>query len=317
MINIDREDIHIISRHSNWSAAGVDRTLKDMVYNDSLSWQKFLRLFLITLGVCFTTSGILFFFAYNWAELHKFTKIGMIEGLIVITTFIVLFSKISINTKNIILTGASVLVGVLFAVFGQIYQTGANAYDLFLEWSVFISLWIIISNFAPLWLVYITLINATIILYSQQVAQDWSKVSVFTILFILNISVLALMTWLSKFRTEVKVPIWFSNILALASVSYATIGIVTGIFVEHQGSFSLLIIISSISFFVGIIFSLKEQNGFYLTIIPFSVIIILSAFFIKTSHGEGMLLFTSIFIITAVTLVIKYVIAIQKKWNNE
>lgn len=317
MINIDRDDIHIICRHSNWSERGVDKTLKDNVYNDKVAWQKFLRLLFITLGVCFTTSGIIFFFSYNWTELNKFVKIGLIEGLIVITTFILLFFKININIKNTILTATSILVGVLFAVFGQVYQTGANAYDLFLDWSVFISLWVIISNFPPLWLTYLTLINTTIILYSQQVAFDWSKVSVYTILFILNISVLLLFIWLSNFRDEIKVPVWFSNILALASVSFATIGITIGIFVENQTSFFLLVIITAILFAAGIIYGLKEKSGFYLSVIPFSIIIILSAFFIKTSHGEGMLLFTSLFIIASVTLVIRNMIAIQKKWTNE
>ena len=185
MAKIKREDIEIICRHSNWSEKSISKILKKKIYNDVKAWKKFLRLFFISLGVCFTTAGIIFFFAYNWADLHKFIKIGLIEVLIVITTLIILFAKIKLDIKNILLTGASILVGILIAVFGQIYQTGANAYDFFLGWSLFITLWVIISNFALLWLVYITLINTTLILYSQQVANDWSEVFVFTLLFVL------------------------------------------------------------------------------------------------------------------------------------
>ena len=185
MTKIEREDIQIISRHSNWSEESIDKVLKQEIYSNKESWQKFLRLFFISLGISFTTAGIIFFFAYNWTDLHKFIKIGLIESLIVITTLIVLISKISLDIKNIILTGTSILVGVLFAVFGQIYQTGANAYDFFLGWTMFIALWVAISNFAPLWLVFIVLINTTLILYSQQVAHNWSEVFVFTLLFII------------------------------------------------------------------------------------------------------------------------------------
>ena len=123
MTKIEREDIQIIARHSNLSENSIDSILKKNIYSDKESWNKFLKLFFISLGIGFTTAGIIFFFAYNWADLHKFIKIGLIEGLIIISSLVILFSKTSLDVKNILLTGASVLVGVLFAVFGQIYQT--------------------------------------------------------------------------------------------------------------------------------------------------------------------------------------------------
>ena len=141
-MKIQREDIHIISRHSNLTEQAIERVLKENVYNDKEMWKKFLRLFFITLGIGFTTAGIIFFFAYNWADLNKFIKLGLTEVLIIATTIIVLLPKIKSSTRNIILTGSSFLVGVLFAVFGQIYQTGADAYDFFSAWTVFITLWV-------------------------------------------------------------------------------------------------------------------------------------------------------------------------------
>jgi uncharacterized membrane protein len=154
----DREDIHIISRNSNWSAPGVHKALKEQVFNNQSAWQQFLKLLFISLGIGFTTAGIVFFFAYNWDNLHKFVKIGLIEGLVVAIMLIIVFSRLSTLVKNILLTGASVLIGVLMAVFGQVYQTGANAYDLFLSWTLAISIWVVIVNFPPLPLVYVLLI---------------------------------------------------------------------------------------------------------------------------------------------------------------
>lgn len=316
MTKIEREDIQIISRHSNWSEKSVGKILKEEIYSNKKSWQKFLKLFFISLGVSFTTAGIIFFFAYNWADLHKFIKIGLIEGLIVFTTLIVLFAKISLDVKNILLTGVSILVGVLFAVFGQIYQTGANAYDFFLGWTMFIALWVAISNFAPLWLVFITLINTTLILYSQQVAHNWSEVFVFTLLFVINILFLTTSLFLKKTIREINVPIWFSNLIALASVSFSTIGITFGIFDKNQTSFFVLIVITSILYAVGIKYGIKVKSGFYLSIIPFSVIVIISAFLIKLSDDAGMFFFISLFVIASVTLVIKNLIDLQKKWIN-
>ena len=316
MEKIEREDIQIITRHSNWSEKSIDNILKKNIYSDKESWQKFLRLFFISLSVGFITAGIIFFFAYNWADLHKFIKIGLIEGLIIISTLVILFSKISLDIKNILLTSTSILVGVLFAVFGQIYQTGANAYDFFLGWSMFITIWVFVSNYAPLWLVFITLINTTLILYSQQVAKDWSEVFVFTLLFIMNIIFLTTFLYGKKINKVIKVPIWFSNLIALASVSFGTIGVIFGIFDENQTSFFVLIIITSIIYGIGIKYGIKLKSGFYLSIIPFSIIIIITAFLIKLSDDAGMFFFISLFVIGSVTLVIKNLIDLKKKWTN-
>ena len=317
MEKIQREDIHIISRHSNLTEEGVVKALKDNVYNDKEAWQKFLRLFFITLGVGFTLAGIIFFFAYNWADLHKFAKIGIAEGLVVATVSLVLFSKMNINIRNIILTGASVLVGVLFAVYGQIYQTGANAYDFFLGWTIFITLWAIVSNFTPLWLIYIVLINTTFILYSQQVAKDWSGIYVFTLLFIINTIMLIVAIVLSQRK---KVANWFLSTVALACATYATIGIILGIFefsYTDNLTFFVLISIASLAFATGIWYGLKTKSGFYLSVIPFGITLIISALLIEMSDGTMMLLMISIFIVIAVTLIIKNLINFQKKWKNE
>jgi uncharacterized membrane protein len=317
MKNIKREDIQIISRHASLTEEGIDKVLKENIYSNKEEWEKFLRMFFISLGVGFTVLGLVFFFAYNWADLHKFAKIGLTEGLILVTTSFVLFPKININIRNIILTGASVLVGVLFAVFGQIYQTGANAYEFFLAWTVFVTLWVIVSNFAPLWLFYLVLINTTLILFTQQVATDWSIIFVFTLLFIVNSTVLIIAILLPKYKDVAHVPNWLSNTVALASVSYATIGIIIGIFDKYQQAFPVLIVMTVAMFALGIWHGLKTKSLFYLAVIPFCLIIIVSALLVKISDAEVMFLLLSVFIISSVTLVIKNLITLQKEWINE
>lgn len=317
MPSLDRDDIHIISRNSNWSAESVDRALKEQVYNDKPAWQKFLKLLFISLGIGFTTAGIIFFFAYNWASLHKFVKIGLIEGLIVIITLAILSARISVPVKNIMLTGAAVLVGVLFAVFGQVYQTGANAYDLFLSWTLSITLWVIIANFAPLWLIYIILINTTLMLYEEQVAKDWSNVLVYTLVFLLNSGFLAGSLLITKYRPAVKAPTWFLTALAVAAVTMATLGMITGIFDERSPAFIILILAVILLYATGILYGIQQKSLFYLAIIPFSIIVIIAALFIKLSDDAGMFLFTSLFIIGSVTFLIKKLIDKQKQWAHE
>ena len=313
MKNIQREDIRIISQYSNLSEDDMAKALQEKIYPNRLSWQKFLRLFFLILGIGFTLSGIVFFFAYNWADLHKFIKLGVIEILLVAATSIALLPKLHRRLKKIILTGSSILVGVLFAVFGQIYQTGANAYDFFLIWTLCISLWVWISNFAPLWLLYLLLINSTLILYNQQVAGDWSDIWLSTLLFLLNGSVLVVATCISMYRHSPRIPTYFLNITALAAVSFGTIGIISGIFHPQLYEFPMLLLSCGAAFAVGIWYGLKTKSGFYLSVIPFSLTIIASALLIKISEDEWMLLFISIFIITSATFIIRNLVNLHKK----
>ncbi|MDR0802451.1 DUF2157 domain-containing protein [Fluviicola sp.] len=325
MKKIQQEDIHIIGRNSDLTEKGIAKALTENVYNDRESWQKFFQILFISLGIGFTVSGIVFFFAYNWADLHRFVKIGMAEGLLIITTIFALFPKINSRIRNIILMGSAVLAGVLFAVYGQIYQTGANAYDFFFGWTVFVTLWVAVSNFAPLWLLYLILINTTFILYSQQVAKDWSEIFILTVLFMLNAVVLIAATVLSKFKKEISVPNWFLNTVGLSGVFYATSGIVIGIIDRYDNaSFSVLILSTTALFALGVWHGLKTQKMFCLAVIPFSVIVVVSTLLIKAvfnaldeAGAMMLLLLICLFVIASVTLTIIGLMKLQKKWKNE
>jgi uncharacterized membrane protein len=290
--------------------------LREQVYSGKQDWQKFLRLFFISLGVGFTAAGILFFFAYNWADLHKFAKIGLIEALVVISTLVVIFSKVTLDIKNILLTGASILVGVLFAVFGQIYQTGANAYDFFLGWTMAITIWVLIANYAPLWTVFILLINTTLYFYAEQVAQHWPLFQLNTLLFLINIGFLIAAIVVSHIKPEHKSPGWFTNLLALATATIATVGISYGIMERSDDYFIVLALLTVLVYAAGIAYSLKFKKLFFLSIIPFSVIIIICSLMLEQNNDSGMFLLVSLFVLGSVTLTIKLILSLQKQWTK-
>ena len=278
-------------------------------------WSRFVRILLLTLGIGFTVAGIIFFFAYNWEALPKFAKLSITGGLLIATTLLSLRPQFDPLIRNILLTASAALVGVLFAVYGQIYQTGANAYDFFLAWTVFISIWVLAANFPPLWVLYLLLINTTILLYADQVANHWSDKLVFTILFLVNLVALIVSKVLLKAGKTI--PTWFTNLVALAAISFSTIGITTGIFGNQDPSFWLLLLLAALAYAAGIWYGLHQHSIFYLSIIPVSLIIIGSAWFLNISNDAGSFLFISLFIIGSATLTIKYLLDLQKKWAHE
>lgn len=132
-------------------------------------WYKFARQMLLYLGAALVLAGIIFFFAYNWADMNKFIKLGLVEAGIVGCVGAAYIHGISKLTSKILILSASVLVGVLLAVFGQIYQTGADAYELFTGWAVLILGWVLISKFAALWFVWLIILNIGMSFYWEQV----------------------------------------------------------------------------------------------------------------------------------------------------
>lgn len=318
MEKTQREDIYILTKHSDISEKELDSLLTDTVYMPKNAWEKFLQLFFITLGVGFTTAGIIFFFAYNWQDLNKFFKIGIIETLILATTSLVLFLKVNPMVRNILLTASAVLVGVLFAVFGQIYQTGANAFDFFTAWTLLITIWVVVSNFPPLWLIYIVLINTSFVLYTEQVVSYWSEIDAFTMLFLLNATPVVVSLLITKLISNIKIPYWFYNVITLFALYFATVGMVIGIFDEMKFHFPLLVAFVIILFGAGLFYGVKFKSGFFISSICFASIIIINALIINaSSKDEAMFLMCGIFTIASITGVILYLISLQKTWSHE
>lgn len=318
-LKINRDDVHFIAGNSNWTETGVNKILNDYVYSSATSWQNFLKILFISLGVGFTVSGIIFFFAYNWDDLDKFVKIGMIQFLLVASVAVVLYPGISIRTRQIVLTGASLLVGALFAVFGQIYQTGANAFDFFLNWTICIALWAIVSRFPPLWLIFIALINTTWILYARQ-ETDWSEVFVDAVLFLFNSMWVFLFHFLSKWKKHIPVPAWFLYALTLATVYFSTAGLISGVWNRMEEEIKVLwvlILSSFLLYALGIGYGLKEKNGFYPAILSFSTLLVLFSLWAKHLHTANEWMLLSLLVIISVTGTIAALIRLQKKWKNE
>src|SRR5690606_18255651 len=208
MDKLERRDIEWIAGNSNWSRSGVAKSLEEQVYSDRASWRNFLSRGLLGLGVSFTLAGIFFFFAYNWDELHRFVKLGLLQGLLLALLLGLLLGKPGPLVKKTLLTAAALLVGALYAVHGQVYQSGADAFELFLAWTLMIALWTLAANFAPLWLLQIALINTTLILYAGQGGPAWLDSQLPTLLICLNVLFWALFEPLPKWTSTKPQPQW-------------------------------------------------------------------------------------------------------------
>lgn len=190
------------------------------VLPDAASWRRFIDRLLLWLGCLALCAAVVFFIAYNWQAMGRFSKFALVEVPIVLA--IIGYWRIGSDTMagKLALLLASILVGVLLALYGQTYQTGADSWQLFFTWSCLLLPWLLIGRFAALWILWVSLINLSIILYYQSItgvfwlAAD-SAAHMLWPLFIFNSLALAVWEFLAT-RWQWLAQRWTVRLLALA-----------------------------------------------------------------------------------------------------
>ncbi len=148
------------------------------IHPSKQTWLRFFDKALLIIGAIALVLSLVFFIAYNWQNMGKMGKFALVEGALVIT--IALYIALSFKRRfglirQLLLLIASIITGSLLALFGQVYQTGADTWQLFFSWAVLITPWVMIARFPALWLLWLGLINAGLILYLN--VMDWSFIN--------------------------------------------------------------------------------------------------------------------------------------------
>ncbi len=211
-----------------------------------------LKSILLWMGSLFIMSGTIFFFAYNWDEIHKFVKLGLVLILTLGAITIHLNSVQESLIAHITLWMAIVGIGIELTVFGQVYQTGADAYNLFVAWSIFAFGFVIVSSSSINWFTYLILLNLTISLYiSQSLHIDFNSTIAIKIIF--NIFTTAILYFLIE-----KKKLLYFNWLYKLNLIYLILLLCILLMIEFLDSFSfysLFIII-----YLVLLYYIKEKD---------------------------------------------------------
>jgi len=184
-----RKRLFELAEAGRLSAAALEQALVRAGHlPDRAAWRVFMDRMLLALGAVLLLAGIVFFFAYNWYDLPRLGKLGLVEALLVGAIAGAWYRGLNDLVGRVLLLAAAVLVGVFLAVFGQVYQTGADAYELFLPWALFILPWVVLGRFIPLWLFGLALVDVTVSLYWEQVVapEMRERAAMFLVLFVFN-----------------------------------------------------------------------------------------------------------------------------------
>ena len=189
------------------------------VYPSKRTWLDFFNKALLIIGAVALVLSLVFFIAYNWQNLGKIGKFALVEGALAIT--IALYVSLSFRRqfqliRQLLLLIASIITGSLLALFGQIYQTGADTWQLFFAWAILITPWVVIARFPALWLLWLGLINAFLLLYLdvanlQFISHNLQNISQVAVLALFNF--IAFYSWLIGFDNKTSsIPYLFHRI---------------------------------------------------------------------------------------------------------
>ncbi|MDR2625167.1 MAG: DUF2157 domain-containing protein [Zoogloeaceae bacterium] len=151
-------------------------------------WRRFADRVLLALAVLALSSGLIFFFAYNWSLGH-WGRFALAEGALILALFGVWRLGLARPSGQSSLFAAALSLGALLALIGQTYQTGADTWERFAVWCVLILPWALLGRLSLLWLFWLALLNVALFLYLApgfESDYDWRK------FFFVNLCALAL-----------------------------------------------------------------------------------------------------------------------------
>ena len=236
----------------------------------------FLRTLLVWVGAISLIMSLLFFMAFNWGELGHFTKFMIVESIMLLSVLSYLFLDKFELLKKVSLMLSSISLGILLALIGQTYQTGADPWQLFAVWALFMTPWAVVASFSGLWILWILLINLGALLFFQKF--DLSIFALFEVqntllllTFTLNTTLWILWEFLAPkyetFRSQISI-----NFLAFFSLASVSTLVIFNLFEFSEGRLALYFVLYVLTLAsVYYIYRIREVNLYMMSLYALSL----------------------------------------------
>lgn len=151
--------------HRLWLAGALPReryAAALALARDDGFWRRWGERALLALAAGHLLAAVLFFFAFNWQDLPPMAKLGVLQAGVAAAALASRLPMLPDILRESLLIAATVLVGVLLAVFGQIYQTGADAWQLFAGWAALTLPWVLAGRSPGHWIVWMVVAQVAV-----------------------------------------------------------------------------------------------------------------------------------------------------------
>ena len=224
---------------------------------DLASWQKVAGQVCGLGSVLLLASALIFFFAYNWDALPKFAKLSIATAAVLVPAIVVIWAagsgRIFGGIWRSAAFGASLCIGALLALIGQIYQTGADVWQLFALWALCMTPFVLLARSSASAVLWIVVVNVALWLLPGESETESVLRSTICNTVLLVLLEATYKRWLIAPRRWVMRLIAFSILWVLCGYSASKIGTVR----EGYSELTALYFLYSLGF--GVFYLLKRD----------------------------------------------------------
>lgn len=136
-------------------------------------WLAFANKLLLFVAGLLLFAALVFFFAYNWPLMHHLSKLALAGSAVLITGTAAILSTADSTIQRAALFGGSLLTGALLALIGQVYQTGADIWQLFAAWALLVTPLVLLSKSRASYLLWFVIIELALWRYLDSRSRFW------------------------------------------------------------------------------------------------------------------------------------------------
>lgn len=267
------------------------------------------------LGISLILTGIIYFFAANWGYFDRMQKVSLSISLLLLF-YIVHFILRKLLThrpllSNLSLFAASIVFGVAIALMGQIYNSHADSYQIFLKWLIPVLALAFMTKYVPFYVLSFILSNLTMLffVFPSSYLPDWSSGTMFVFLFVIGILNAGLFYIVFNKWLESKTILYLAYITAFGMFFTIAVDSSMPLHVLFNMFYALLLLFASYYF-------LKNQQNkslFTITTIFAAIFLVYRVFYWLLSQGGDWVLYVLLLFAVILTLVSVIVVGILNR----
>lgn len=281
-------------------------------------------------GVLSIAAGVVFFVAANWAALGIFGRFALVQGALVVAVGLALWRPPPDAVGRYALLLAFIVSGALFALYGQTYQTGADVYELFLNWSLLGLVLVVAAQWSVVWAAWALVLNVALTLYCAarpeaglfwMVLSGWELRLSHLLLVPLVVNVVL---WLATVALEDSpwshlAPAWLGRFVLACAVAYGTwAGMIVVLDLGGSGG-AFLGLLVPIAVFAGVAMHTMRRrvDVFPLALIEASLIILSTAWIARAGDFDeiGMLFMVAAWLVVSSTVSGRWLMHLVRSWD--
>jgi len=335
---LSQMDIKVTRRLLGWE--GEQKALSKEAIEASLDlaelrpntagWRQFAVRAMSGAGVLSLASGAVFLVAYNWTALGVYGRFATIELPMLAALVFAWIKGLNSMAGRLAILLAVCLIGALVALFGQTYQTGADAYELFFTWALLALPLAAACLWGPSWALWLAVLNIGLILYAGRSPRlafsESGGISQWMLPFLVDLALFAAVEFLARRRLLGFGDRWLGRCLLAIAMAIGTFILMIRIGYSYSsephggGTIEVLAFAAA---FAGL-FAYANWRGedlFPITVLGLSLIVVTTTWIIRImadrEAGISSLLFIALYVIGSSAAAVKGILWLGRRWKNE